>query len=62
MAADSILVLQERLDQQKKEAAEDPNYGKSFKGQPSKEEKKAKRKQIIATIGETWEKGSVLDL
>lgn len=48
----SWIVLQERLDQQKKEAEEDPNYGKTFKGQPSKEEKKAKRKQIIATIGE----------
>ena len=45
-------MLQERLDQQKKEAEEDPNYGKTFKGQLSKEEKKAKRKQIIATIGE----------
>lgn len=44
-------LLQERLDQQKKEAAEDPNYGKDFKGELSKEEKKAKRKQIIATIG-----------
>ena len=47
-------IMQERLDQQRKEAAEDPDYGKTFKGQPTKEEKKAKRKQIIATIGETW--------
>ena len=55
------MFLQERLDQQKKEAEEDPNYGKSFKGQPTKEEKKAKRKQIIATIGETQAHVIVLD-
>jgi len=44
--------FQDRLDQQKKEASENPDYGKDFKGQLSKDEKKAKRKQIIATIGE----------
>lgn len=43
--------LQERLDAQKKEADENPDYNKSFKAQASKEEKQAKRKQIISTIG-----------
>lgn len=46
------LSVQERLDQQREEAASNPDYNKSFKGQPTKEEKNAKRKQIIATIGE----------
>ena len=44
--------LQERLDAQKEEAASNPEYGKSFKAQATKEEKQTKRKQIIATIGE----------
>ncbi len=44
-------VLQERLKQQKEEAQSNPDYDKSFKGQLSKEEKKAKRKQILSNIG-----------
>jgi len=45
--------FQERLDAQRAEAAANPEkYRESFKGQLSKEEKKAKRKQIISSIGE----------
>lgn len=43
--------LQERLQQQREEAASNPEYGNSFKGQLSKDEKKARRKQILANIG-----------
>ena len=43
--------MQERLRQQREEAKANPDYDKSFKGQLSKEEKKAKRKQILSTIG-----------
>lgn len=43
--------LQERLKQQKEEAKSNPDYDKSFKGQLSKDEKKAKRKQILSNIG-----------
>ena len=45
--------LQDRLDQQRREAETNPEYGSTFKGQLSKEEKQAKRKQIVATIGES---------
>jgi hypothetical protein len=44
--------LQERLQQQREEARTNPDYNKTFKGQLSKEEKKAKRKQILASIGD----------
>ncbi|CAL5224135.1 g6768 [Coccomyxa viridis] len=44
--------FEERLKQQKEEASSNPDYDKSFKGQLSKEEKKAKRKQILSNIGE----------
>lgn len=43
--------MQERLRQQREEAKANPDYDKSFKGQLTKEEKKAKRKQILSTIG-----------
>ena len=46
-----FLYVQERLKQQKEEAKTNPDYDKSFKGQLSKEEKKAKRKQILSNIG-----------
>ena len=46
-----FLCVQERLKQQKEEANTNPDYDKSFKGQLSKEEKKAKRKQILSNIG-----------
>ena len=46
-----LLPVQERLKQQKEEADSNPDYDKSFKGQLSKEEKKAKRKQILSNIG-----------
>lgn len=45
-------LLQERLEQQRQEAASNPEYGKTYKGQLSKDEKKAKRKQILSSIGE----------
>ena len=45
------MYMQERLKQQKEEAKTNPDYDKSFKGQLSKEEKKAKRKQILSNIG-----------
>lgn len=47
----TMLPVQERLKQQKEEANSNPDYDKSFKGQLSKEEKKAKRKQILSNIG-----------
>lgn len=37
---------------QKRERKANRNYGKSFKPQASKEDKQAKRKQILASIGE----------
>ena len=43
--------FEERLAQQRAEAAANPEYGNSFKGELSKEEKKAKRKQILSSIG-----------
>ena len=46
-----MLPVQERLKQQKEEAQSNPDYDKSFKGQLRKEEKKAKRKQILSNIG-----------
>ncbi|KAL4421257.1 hypothetical protein ABPG75_010548 [Micractinium tetrahymenae] len=42
----------ERLEAQKRERKANRNYGKSFKPQASKEDKQAKRKQILASIGE----------
>ncbi len=44
-------MVQERLQQQKEEAASNPEYGSTFKGQLTKDEKKARRKQILANIG-----------
>ena len=44
--------FQERLDAQRAEAAANPEYRDSFKTQLSKDEKKAKRKQILSSIGE----------
>jgi predicted unusual protein kinase regulating ubiquinone biosynthesis (AarF/ABC1/UbiB family) len=44
--------FQERLDAQRAEAASNPAYRDGFKGQATKDEKKAKRKQILSTIGE----------
>lgn len=44
---------QERLRQQKEEAQSNPEYGTTFKDQLTKDEKKARRKQILANIGET---------
>ena len=37
---------------QKRERKSNKDYGKNFKEQPSKEDKQAKRKQILASIGE----------
>lgn len=42
---------QERLAQQKEEAQSNPEYSSTFKGQLSKDEKKARRKAILANIG-----------
>ena len=47
----NMLPMQERLKQQKEEAQSNPDYDKSFKGQLTKDEKKAKRKQILSNIG-----------
>lgn len=44
-------VLQDRLKAQKEEAKNNPEYGSTFKTAATKEEKAAKRKQILATIG-----------
>ena len=43
--------MQERLAQQKEEAASNPEYGTTFKGALTKGEKKARRKAILANIG-----------
>ena len=43
--------FQERLAQQRAEAAANPEYNSTFKGELSKEEKQAKRKQILSSIG-----------
>lgn len=43
--------LQERLDAQKREAASNPDYGKTYKAQATKEERQTKRKEIVANIG-----------
>ena len=44
--------FQERLVAQKTERGADAAYAESFKQQPTKEEKKAKRKAILSSIGE----------
>lgn len=44
--------MQERLKNQKAEAASNPEYGKSYKPQVSKADKQAKRKQILSNIGD----------
>lgn len=46
-------MLQERLKNQKQEAASNPEYGSSYKPKASKEAKQAKRKEILSNIGET---------
>ncbi len=46
--------LQERLQQQKEEAKNNPEYGATFKNQLSKDEKKVRRKQILANIGASF--------
>ena len=43
--------LQERLKAQKEEAASNPEYGSTYKPQTSKEDRSAKRKQILSNIG-----------
>ena len=43
--------FRERLAQQRAEAAANPKYGDTFKGELSKDEKQAKRKQILSSIG-----------
>lgn len=43
--------LQERLKAQKEEAASNPEYGSTYKPQSSKEDRTAKRKQILSNIG-----------
>ena len=42
---------QERLATQRAEAAINPEYGKTFKAQASADDKKARRKQILSSIG-----------
>ncbi|KAL0054955.1 hypothetical protein WJX82_005096 [Trebouxia sp. C0006] len=44
--------FEERLKNQKEEAASNPEYGSSYKPKVSKEDKQAKRKQILSNIGE----------
>ena len=46
-----MCTIQDRLDAQKKEQESNPDYNKSFKAQATKEERKAKRSEIVATIG-----------
>ncbi|KAL3158073.1 hypothetical protein ABBQ32_011679 [Trebouxia sp. C0010 RCD-2024] len=44
--------FEERLKAQKQEAASNPEYGSTYKPQSSKEDRQAKRKQILSNIGE----------
>jgi hypothetical protein len=44
-------LTQERLRDQRAQAEADPEYDATFKGARSKEEKKEKRKAILAAIG-----------
>lgn len=48
---DADACLQERLKAQKAEAASNPEYGSTYKPQTSKEDRTAKRKQILSNIG-----------
>lgn len=50
LSVNSILPTQS----QKRERKANKDYGKNFKAQPSKEDKQAKRKQILASIGGCW--------
>ena len=43
--------VQERLAQQREEASSNPEYSTTFKDQLTKDEKKARRKAILANIG-----------
>ena len=45
------MMSQERLKAQREEAASNPEYGSSYKPKASKEERTAKRKQILSNIG-----------
>lgn len=49
--SDTASCLQERLKAQKAEAASNPEYGSTYKPQTSKEDRTAKRKQILSNIG-----------
>ena len=44
--------VQERLDEQKRQKETDPNYGKEFKAQATKEEKASRRNTIVSSIGQ----------
>lgn len=44
--------MQERLDEQKRQKETDPNYGKEFKAQATKEEKASRRNTIVSSIGQ----------
>lgn len=44
-------LVQERLKNQKAEAASNPEYGQTYKPKVSKADKQAKRKQILSNIG-----------
>lgn len=50
--SDSVNPLRRSSPPQKRERRSNKDYGKSFKAQPSAEDKKAKRKQILSSIGE----------
>lgn len=47
-----ICLVQERLDEQKRQKETDPNYGKEFKAQATKEEKASRRNTIVSSIGQ----------
>ena len=46
-------LVQERLKNQKAEAASNPEYGQTYKPKVSKADKQAKRKQILSNIGKS---------
>ncbi len=48
---------QERLAAQRAEAKANPEYGQTFKGPASADDKKARRKQILSTIGARRRRG-----
>lgn len=59
-ASERAARAQERLAAQRAEAKSNPEYGQTFKGPASADDKKARRKQILSTIGAWRRRGRPL--